>query len=87
MAGNGISGYFGNGGAATNAEFDYPEGVAVDGAGNLYIADCDNQRIRKVGTDGIITTVAGNTSFITGGFSGDGGVATNAQSTTPTEWR
>jgi len=75
VAGNGAAGYSGDGGAATNASLDYPEGVAVDAAGNLFIADTDNQRIRKVGTNGIITTVAGN-GF--GGYSGDEGPATSA---------
>ena len=51
------------------------EGVAVDAAGNLYIADSDNRRIRKVDAGGTITTVAGNG---TSGFSGDGGAATAA---------
>ena len=50
--------------------------MAVDASGNLFIADTDNQRIRKVGTNGIITTVAGNG---TAGYSGDGGPATNAE--------
>ena len=50
--------------------------MAVDATGNLFIADSDNNRIRKVGTNGIITTVAGNG---TNGYSGDGGAATNAE--------
>jgi sugar lactone lactonase YvrE len=50
--------------------------VAVDSAGNLFIADSGNHRIRKVSPDGVIRTVAGNG---TGGFSGDGGPATSAQ--------
>ncbi len=76
VAGNGISGYFGDGGTATNAELNYPGGVAVDATGNLFIADESNKRIRKVAANGIITTVAGNG---TRGYSGDGGVATNAE--------
>jgi uncharacterized repeat protein (TIGR03803 family) len=75
VAGNGTSGYSGDGGVATNAELSYPQRVAVDANGNLFIADSDNSRIRVVGTNGIITTVAGNG---TSGYSGDGGVATNA---------
>jgi sugar lactone lactonase YvrE len=71
VAGNGTNGYSGDGGAATNADLSSPEGVAVDTAGNLFIAV--SQRIRKVDTNGIITTVAGNGT----GYSGDGVTATN----------
>ncbi|WP_242929066.1 LamG-like jellyroll fold domain-containing protein [Pontibacter vulgaris] len=76
VAGNGTSGYSGDGGAATSAQIRYPTDVAVDAAGNLYIADQSNFRIRKVSTNGVITTVAGNG---TSGYSGDGGAATGAQ--------
>ena len=69
-------------GAATNAQLNYPRGIAVDSSGNLYIADDGNHRIRKVDTNGIITTVAGTGSS---GFSGDGGAATNAQLNYPLE--
>ncbi len=82
VAGNGTNGYAGDGGAATNAELAYPAGVAVDAIGNLFIADSGNNRIRKVGTNGIITTVAGNgytNEYGQGGYSGDGGAATNAE--------
>jgi sugar lactone lactonase YvrE len=58
MAGNGKAGYTGTGGAATSAELNSPSGVAVDSAGNLYIADTNNSAIRKVAPDGTITTVA-----------------------------
>jgi hypothetical protein len=79
VAGNATSGYFndgsGDGGAATNASLYYPTGVAVDGSGNLFIADRYDNRIRKVSPSGIITTVAGNAIY---GYSGDGGAATNA---------
>ena len=75
VAGNGSASYSGDGGAATNASLYYPCGVAFDASGNLYIADYGNNRIRKVDTNGIITTVAGNGSC---GYSGDGGAATNA---------
>jgi sugar lactone lactonase YvrE len=74
-------GYSGDGGAATNAELATPAGVAVDASGNLFIADKGNNCIRKVGTNGIITTVAGNG---TNGYSGDGGAATNAELGNPT---
>ena len=76
VAGNGAAGYSGDGELATNAEIGHPGGIAADIAGNLYIADGDNFRVRKVDNRGIITTVAGNG---TTGFSGDGGPATNAQ--------
>jgi sugar lactone lactonase YvrE len=70
-------GYGGDGGAATSAQLNQPYGVAVDGSGNLYIADTGNQRIRKVAADsGTITTVAGNGNP---GLGGDGGLATSAQ--------
>jgi sugar lactone lactonase YvrE len=75
FAGDGTAAFSGDGGPATNAEVNYPEGVAVDASGNLFIADTYNDRIRKVDTNGIISTVAGQTAY---GFSGDGGPATNA---------
>src|ERR1035438_593453 len=79
VAGTGVTGYGGDNGQATSALLGGPEGVAVDSAGNLYIADALNYRIRKV-SGGIITTVAGNG---TPGFSGDNGPATSAQLRTP----
>jgi sugar lactone lactonase YvrE len=75
VAGNAIHGFSGDNGPATSAQLSWPDGVAVDAAGNLYIADTDNNRIRKV-SGGVITTVAGNG---TEGFSGDKGPATAAQ--------
>jgi uncharacterized protein (TIGR03437 family) len=79
-AGNGVAGYFGDGGPATIAELNDPNGVAVDTAGNLYIAEFMNQRVRKVAADGTITTVAGTG---VAGFSGDGGPATAARLNEP----
>jgi trimeric autotransporter adhesin len=76
VAGNGAPGYSGDGGKATGGRLRNPNGIAVDSAGNLYIADTYNYRIRKVSPDGIITTIAGNG---TRGYSGDGGKATKAQ--------
>jgi sugar lactone lactonase YvrE len=75
VTGNGSASYSGDGGAATNATLDYPNGVVVDAVGDVFIADWGNNRVRKVDTNGIITTVAGNGSA---SYSGDGGAATNA---------
>lgn len=76
VAGTGTRGFSGDGGSATDAEIHRPFGVAVDASGNLYIADTFNNRVRKVDSQGIITTVAGTG---TTGFSGDGSAATSAQ--------
>lgn len=79
-AGSGTYGFAGDGSAATNAQFRNPRGVAADAAGNLWIADTDNNRIRKVNTAGIVTTVAGNGVR---SYSGDGGSATAAALNAP----
>ena len=75
VAGNGTSGYSGDGGLSTQAQLRYPRDVDIDAAGNMYIVDTDNYCIRKVDVDGIITTVAGNGIS---DYSGDGGPATEA---------
>jgi sugar lactone lactonase YvrE len=78
VAGNGTAGFSGDGGQATAAELDVPDGLAVDSSGNLYIADSDNCRVREVNlTSGIITTIAGSDSV--GDYAGDGGPATAAK--------
>ena len=74
IAGGGTGG-LGDGGPAIDCEFDSPYGIALDNVGNLYVASRDDNRIRKIDTHGIITTVAGNG---VPAFSGDGGPATNA---------
>lgn len=80
VAGNGTTGYSGDGGPATSAQLDANFDVTVDPDGNIYIADFNNNVIRKVNTSGIISTYAGNG---TGGLSGDGGPATSAQLLNP----
>src|SRR5262249_8758352 len=75
VAGNGSAGFSGDGGPAVSASIYQPEGVAVDAAGNLYIADSGNNRIRRVNPQGVIQTVAGNGAA---GFDGDGGPAISA---------
>lgn len=89
-AGNGTAGYGADGGAATSAELYAPWGVAVDRVGNLYIADADNNHVRKVDRNGNITTFAG-TGYGAGSgsecgsacYRGDGGPATSATLNTP----
>ena len=76
FAGNGTAGFGGDRGAATDAQINNPQGIAFDASGNLYIADWNNHRIRKVSTSGIITTIAG---IGTAGDTGDGGDATAAE--------
>lgn len=81
VAGDGFRGFSGDGGLAIDARLNVPQGMDVDATGNLFIADTDNQRIRRVDSvTGIISTIAG-----TGlrGFFGDGGPATNARLRSP----
>jgi uncharacterized protein (TIGR03437 family) len=80
VAGNGVGGFAGDGGLGTTAEINFPTGVSVDGAGNLYIADLNNARIRELLANGTIWTIAGRSVV---GFSGDGGLATNAELNEP----
>src|SRR5262249_21381165 len=76
IAGNGQTGFSGDGGPATSAKLNSPQAVKLDGKGNLFIADYNNNRIRKVVlSTGVITTIAGNGSFR---FSGDGQNAVGA---------
>ena len=82
VAGTGTAGYSGNGGAAALAMINQPRSVAVDGIGNIYIADTNNQRIRLVNTSGIISTVTGTG---TAGYTGDGGLAVYAGLNSPSD--
>lgn len=75
VAGSGAAGFAGDGGPATSAAFDTPQSVVLDMAGNLFVADRFNHRIRRVTPSGVVTTVAGNG---TAGFAGDGGPAESA---------
>ncbi len=75
IAGTGAKGFSGDGGLAVKAMLQYPRQLALDAAGNLYIADSTNSRIRKVTTDGTIVTIAGNGKAT---FAGDGGPGTSA---------
>lgn len=76
VAGNGSAGYSGDGNLAINASFSFPTSICVDPLGNLYISDVGNNRIRKVNTSGIVTTIAGTGAA---GYSGDGGAASSAK--------
>ena len=85
VAGNGAQGFAGDNGPATAAELDSPAGVALDAAGDLYIADSHNQRVREVAAaTGTITTIAGTG---VAGYSGDGGAATAARLICLPRWR
>jgi hypothetical protein len=82
VAGTGVEGFSGDGGPATKARLQNPLGLALDGAGNLYLSQWAQNRVRKVSPDGIITTVAGSgptTDGAPGDYAGDGGPATKAR--------
>src|SRR5579862_5790331 len=76
FAGNGTAGYSGDGGPAAQAEINRVVGLAIDAGGNVYMADQNNNRVRKVDAKGVITTFAGTG---TAGYSGDGGPAVQAE--------
>jgi sugar lactone lactonase YvrE len=87
IAGNGSRGFSGDSGSATEAQLGIPIGVAVDESGNVFIADWGNNRVRKVSTDGIITTVAGDGPAAVQPYDGplgDGGPAVRARLGGPT---
>ena len=80
VAGNGISGFSGEGGQAKAAMISFPVGLLIDPAGNIIFSDSGNNRVRKIDTTGVITTIAGNG---TAGYAGDGGPATAAEINRP----
>jgi sugar lactone lactonase YvrE len=80
FAGNGLSGYSGDGVPATSTSINTPQGLNFDKLGRLFVADYNNNRIRRIDTTGIITTVAGNGTY---GYTGDSGPATNAEMKNP----
>ena len=81
VAGTGERGFSGDGGPATEAQLYFPIALAVAPSGDLYLADRSNQRVRRIDTSGVISTIAGTGER---GFGGDGGVATEAQLSNPT---
>ena len=80
VAGNGIQGYLGDGGPALSAELSWPNDIALDSQGNLYIADSGNERIRMMNTSGTITTIAGTG---VAGYTGEEVAATTAELNDP----
>lgn len=85
-AGNGINGFSGDGGPAAQAQLSFPQGLAIDSSNNLFIADSNNNRIRRVdAASHVITTVAGSEDPFFGAYAGDGGLATSARLNVPTD--
>lgn len=82
IAGTGVQGFSGDGSSAISAQFNFPTGLVFDPSGNLFILDKNNQRIRKINTSGVISTIAGTGI---GGYSGDGGIATLANINNPND--
>lgn len=80
IAGTGVSGFGGDGGVATNARLAFPRSVLVDTSGNIYITDRFNHRLRRINTNGVITTLAGDGTLA---YSGDGGAANLSQLAAP----
>ena len=80
LAGTGVAGFAGDGGPATSAQLNLPYGLAVDATGAVYVADLGNNRVRRIGPDGTISTVAGNGAMLS---AGDGGPATSASLMSP----
>jgi sugar lactone lactonase YvrE len=80
IAGVGAPGYSGDGGAAVQAKFNAPRGIAVDSSGNLYVADSGNNVVRMIARSGIISTIAGTGAS---GYTGDGSGATQATLSAP----
>jgi sugar lactone lactonase YvrE len=86
FAGSSTSGFAGDGGPAVHSQLNHPRGMWRTSSGELLIADTDNHRIRMISSDNIITTIAGSSgkNSPTGGYSGDGGLATLAEVDSPT---
>lgn len=81
FAGDGVAGYYGDGISATSARFSAPTGISADNSGNIYVADKNNNVLRKISSSGIINTIAGIP--VSAGNTGDGGLATAAKLSAP----
>ena len=86
FAGTGVAGFSGDGGPAASAQLNSPYGLALDGVGNLYIADLGNARVRRVAIDGNISTVAGGGPLLPGPAN-EGSPATAMALSVPATWR